>query len=959
MKINYLKKITKILLLLFICVTAFYGKDQEKISLQLHWKHQFQFAGYYMAKEKGFYKESGFEVLIKEYDHNINVVNDVVNNTSQFGVGRSSLILEKSNGNNVVLTAAIFQSSPNVLIGLKPKINSIKDIKNKKVMFTGDAKTDATIISMLSSNNIKLDDLITIKHSFNVDDLINGKADLMSSYISNEPYLLKKKGYEPIILDPKNYGFDFYNDILFTSDSYLNSNYDNVKNFTLASLKGWKYAFNNIEETVDVILKKYNTQNKSRESLLYEANELKKLAYYNTEDLGLIEKVKLEKIFDFYKLLGFTSSKVDINNLIYTFKENQLSFREKRYLANKKQINLCIDPNWMPFEEFDENGKYSGMSSDYFKLFSKMLNINFNLIPTKTWNETLINAKQKNCDLLSLVMETPERKEYLNFTTPYLNIPLVVTARKEQLFINSIYDLKGKKIGIPKGYAYLEIFKNKYPFLDIVEVENINDGLEKTINQDIFAYIGTLASVAYQFQNNYSGELKIISKLDESWNLAIGVRNDDPILLNIMQKATQNLTPQDHRDIANRWISIKYEEGINYTIVIYLVSFIVFIVLLFLYKQSLMKKFNEELEQKIDEKTKELSKAQDIAKIGFWRFDVISKTLFLGDKTKDILDVDFDSINQEALNKYMKNFNTKLFNFDFYSLENKVSLIKIKTPKNNLKYIEKIIEVKHNDFNEIIEYSGTFQDVTEQENIKEELNKSNELLMQKAKLAQIGEMIDAIAHQWKQPLNIISIKNSELAYVNQLRPEIINSQYIIEITDEIDNQVILLNETTDQFRKFFREDLQKEKIKLVDLINSVINLNKVLLTTNNIDIIVSDKDNVEYELIATEFKHVFINLINNTNDAFNENKILKRDIFIDIQKNIDHILIIYTDNAGGIAINLIDSIFESNITSKINGTGIGLYMTTQIIEKLNGKISVENYSKNNNKGAIFKIMLPL
>ena len=91
----------------------------EKVSLQLVWKHQFEFAGYYIAKEKGFYKDAGLSVEFKEFEYGMDVANDVYRGVSTFGVNYSSLVMEKSKGKDIVLLIAIFQSSPHVLFSLK------------------------------------------------------------------------------------------------------------------------------------------------------------------------------------------------------------------------------------------------------------------------------------------------------------------------------------------------------------------------------------------------------------------------------------------------------------------------------------------------------------------------------------------------------------------------------------------------------------------------------------------------------------------------------------------------------------------------------------------------------------------------------------------------------------------------------------------------------------------------
>ena len=597
---HFIKYFFMIILFTQLSLTA---SELKNISLQLQWKHQFQFAGYYVAKEKGFYKDSGFDVDIKEFEFGMNVPNVIASKKSTYGVGRPTLMISKANGDNIVLLASIFQSSPNIWLTIKDRgISTLKDFKNKKVMVTGDAKEDATIMSMVFSEGMHLDDLKVLEHSFNIDDLINGKTDLMSSYISNEPFLLKERGLESVIFNPKDYGFDFYNDILFTTEDEITKNEDEVRKFTEASIKGWEYAFNNIEETVDLILKKYNTQNRSKEALIYEANELKKLAYYKTDKLGKIEKKKVEKIFDYYKLMGFAKNDINYDNFIFDYqKKNSLSKEEINYLKEKKKITICIDPNWMPFESIDKNGNHVGMVSDYFKIFQKELNTNFELIKTTSWIQSLEFAKANKCDILSLLKETPQRKEFLNFTEPYLSIPLVVATGLEVPFINDVKELYGKAVAFPKGYSSLEYFKKEHPLINITEVSNVKEGLDLLQDKKVYAFIGTIASIAYESQINYITNIKITGKLYDDWKLGIGVRNDDLTLLNILNKTVLTLTEDQKREILNKWISLKYENHIDYTLLWKIIISFLIILFVLLYFFNKEKNLKNKLEKAYEE----------------------------------------------------------------------------------------------------------------------------------------------------------------------------------------------------------------------------------------------------------------------------------------------------------------------------------------------------------------------
>ena len=108
---------------------------------------------------------------------------------------------------------------------------------------------------------------------------------------------------------------------------------------------------------------------------------------------------------------------------------NILSKNEINYLTKKQRLNLCIDPDWMPFEKIDEKGNHIGLSKDYFNYFQEKLEIPINLIKTSSWIETIEYMKRRECDILSLAMSSKERKEFLNFSSAYIVTPLVLVTK--------------------------------------------------------------------------------------------------------------------------------------------------------------------------------------------------------------------------------------------------------------------------------------------------------------------------------------------------------------------------------------------------------------------------------------------------------------------------------------------------------------------------------------------------
>ena len=395
-------------IVIFLC-SSLISKELKEVSLQLPWKYQFQFAGYIIAKEKGFYKDIGLDVALKEWDENIDVINGLNDNKIEYAVVRPTSMIDISKGKELIYLATIFQSSPLVLVTDKSSgISSLSDLKNKRIMTSGDLGSDVSLLSMIFSQGVKIEDLLIQTPSFEIKDLLDKKTDLIASYISNEPFSLKELGGNPVIFNPKDYGFDFYSDILTTSKKYLKKEENEVSKFREASLKGWDYAFSNINESVEIIYNKYNPQHKSKQALIFEANELRKLAYHNTNELGKIEAEKLEKIYNIYKLLGLAKNNINFNNLIY---ENlttgsSLNSEEKIYLEEKQPLKMCINSNWLPFEKMENDNKYKGIAADYYAILEKTLSTKFELIKTTSQYEVLDFIKNDKCDFQSLIINS-------------------------------------------------------------------------------------------------------------------------------------------------------------------------------------------------------------------------------------------------------------------------------------------------------------------------------------------------------------------------------------------------------------------------------------------------------------------------------------------------------------------------------------------------------------------------
>ena len=229
--------------------------------------------------------------------------------------------------------------------------------------------------------------------------------------------------------------------------------------------------------------------------------------------------------------------------------------------------------------------------------------------------------------------------------------------------------------------------------------------------------------------------------------------------------------------------------------------------------------------------------------------------------------------------------------------------------------------------------------------------KNEKLLVQQSKMAAMGEMMDAVAHQWKQPLNALSMYSDIIK--SDYTDGTVDEAYIAQFKEDIQTQIDHMVNTLDEFRTFFRPNKEHQHFSLSEVVSSVLLLTKDDLLKNRITVTREKEDNITIDGSENEFKHLVLNIINNAKDAFNENNISKREIKIRIISDNEGNKLEIEDNAGGIPAHIIGDIFKANITSKEEGkgTGIGLYMSTQIATKHHATLSVHNQ----NDGACFSV----
>jgi diguanylate cyclase (GGDEF)-like protein len=289
----------------------------EKLRLQLRWLHQFQFAGYYMALEKGYYQQAGLDVeILQGGPHVPRPIDTLLAGEADFAISNSGVVIARMQGKPVVALAAIMQASPIVwIVRADSGIYTPHDLAGKRVMLMPSPESTELLIT-LAREGIDLSRLQVQQTSFNPQDLIDGKTDAYDGYSTNEPFWLKQQNVEYRLINPREYGVNYYNDVLTTREAVLQERPQEVEAFVQASLAGWQYALEHIEESVQLIHKHY-APNKSLEHLRFEAEELKKLIMPELVQLGHMNPGRWETIARNYVELGLAKGPLELERFLY------------------------------------------------------------------------------------------------------------------------------------------------------------------------------------------------------------------------------------------------------------------------------------------------------------------------------------------------------------------------------------------------------------------------------------------------------------------------------------------------------------------------------------------------------------------------------------------------------------------------------------------------------------------
>ncbi len=245
----------------------------------------------------------------------------------------------------------------------------------------------------------------------------------------------------------------------------------------------------------------------------------------------------------------------------------QLSRKERAWIRKHPVLHVATDPDRAPLEFVDEQGHFQGMSREYLTIVSRLTGLKFQRSDTKTWQESMAYVHDKKSDMFSCISETPERKKSLYFSRSHLTFPYVAVTTVEKPFIENLHQLEGKTVAVIRHHDIADTLRKQHARITLLPVDTIKEALDTVAQGKAYAFISLLPTASYNLNKYGFDTLKIAGKLDQNIRLSFALRKElGSEGTAIIDKALSHISRIQREKIKNRWLYIKLNKVVDYTI---------------------------------------------------------------------------------------------------------------------------------------------------------------------------------------------------------------------------------------------------------------------------------------------------------------------------------------------------------------------------------------------------------
>jgi len=243
------------------------------------------------------------------------------------------------------------------------------------------------------------------------------------------------------------------------------------------------------------------------------------------------------------------------------------SAEEQAFIAAHPVIRVMVDNHWAPLEFIDSAGRRQGVTVDLLEHIEGITGLHFEFSSEATWSEGFAALGQGGYDMASSIVSTPSRREYLDFTKPYITLPNMIFGGLESTYVSDLHMLAGKRVLAIAGYAINEFLGHDHPEISLTLVPDAEAGVAILARGGADYFISDVASVGYYIQRNAVSTIKVVGETPYLYQMAMAVRKDRAPLASILVKALDSLPEEEMRAIRQRWFTIPVERRFDWRIV--------------------------------------------------------------------------------------------------------------------------------------------------------------------------------------------------------------------------------------------------------------------------------------------------------------------------------------------------------------------------------------------------------